>query len=186
MNSYLESTPIIDWQNLTIIELAHQLATTKSEATAKNCFEWVRDEIKHSGDFQLNPITCSASDVLESKTGFCYAKSHLLAALLRANSIPAGLCYQRLSLGDGKFCLHGLNAVHLPAIGWYRIDPRGNKPNVNAQFNPPHEQLAFKVELSGEMDLPDIYSAPLTQIAAALTTFRTVEELGNNLPDVMY
>jgi len=184
MNAYLECTQIIDWQHPSIINLARDLAATTPEVTAKNCFEWVRDEIKHSGDFQLIPITCTASNVLEARTGFCYAKSHLLAALLRANSIPAGLCYQRLSIGNGKFCLHGLNAVHLPDIGWYRIDARGNKPSVNAQFDLPHERLAFLVELDGEMDLPNIYSAPLPQIVTALTTFRTVEDLSNNLPDV--
>lgn len=32
-----------------------------------------------------------------SGSGICYAKSHLLAALLRANKIPAGFCYPRLS-----------------------------------------------------------------------------------------
>ncbi|WP_338430147.1 transglutaminase domain-containing protein [Synechococcus elongatus] len=35
--------------------------------------------------------------MLEYRTGYCYAKSHLLVALLRACSIPAGFCYQRLS-----------------------------------------------------------------------------------------
>jgi transglutaminase-like putative cysteine protease len=184
MNAYLDCTRIINWQHPSIINLAHQLATTTPEATARNCFEWVRDEVKHSGDFQLNPITCTASHVLEARTGFCYAKSHLLAALLRANSIPAGLCYQRLSIGDGKFCLHGLNAVQLPEIGWYRVDSRGNKPSVNAQFDPPHERLAFKTELDGEMDLPDIYSSPLPQVVGALTTCRTVDELSSQFPDV--
>src|SRR5690242_3158352 len=116
MSAYLESTPIIDWQHPSVVDLARKLAVTRPEGTAKNCFEWIRDEIKHSGEFHLNPITCSASQVLAAKTGFCYAKSHLLAALLRANSIPAALCYQRLSLGDDKFCLHGLNAVYLPNI----------------------------------------------------------------------
>jgi len=38
----------------------------------------------------MNPVTCKASDVLIYGTGYCYAKSHLLAALLRANAIPAG------------------------------------------------------------------------------------------------
>ena len=56
----------------------------------------VRDEISHSGDFRVNQPTCAASEVLRHKAGWCFAKSHLLAALLRANSIPAGLCYQRL------------------------------------------------------------------------------------------
>nr|WP_320193052.1 transglutaminase family protein [uncultured Desulfobacter sp.] len=67
--------------------------------------------------------------VLKYKTGYCYAKSHLLAALLRACNIPAGLCYQRLTIANNKapFCLHGLNAVYLQRHGWYRIDSRGNK-----------------------------------------------------------
>jgi transglutaminase-like putative cysteine protease len=184
MIAYLESTSVIDWQHPSILDLAHELAGNSREATAKNCFEWVRDEIKHSGDCQLNPITCSASHVLQAGTGFCYAKSHLLAALLRANSIPAALCYQRLSLGDGKFCLHGLNAIQLPHIGWYRVDARGNKPGVNAQFDPPHERLAFKIELPGEMDLPDVYPTPLPHVVHALTHFRTVDDLASNLPDV--
>jgi len=94
------------------------------------------------------------------------------------------LCYQRLSLDNGKFCLHGLNALHLPEIGWYRADARGNKPNVNAQFNPPYEQLAFKTEVDGEMDLPEVYSAPLPQVVHALTTYCTVDQLSSHLPDV--
>ncbi|MBL0716467.1 MAG: transglutaminase family protein [Desulfosarcina sp.] len=72
-------------------------------------------------------------------TGYCYSKSHLLAALLRANDIPAGLCYQRLTVSDNKppFCIHGLNAVYLEQHGWYRLDARGNKSGVTAEFCPP-------------------------------------------------
>jgi transglutaminase-like putative cysteine protease len=86
-------------------------------AISKACFKDVR-EIKHSNDYRLNPVTCRASEVLEHKTGYCYAKSHLLAALLRANNIPAGICYQRLTIKNDQppFCLHGLNAVNLPDI----------------------------------------------------------------------
>ena len=82
---------------------------------AKSCFEWVRDEIKHSWDYKKNPVTCKASDVLKHGTGYCFAKSHLLAALLRANSIPAGLCYERLSIHDdgAPYSLHGFNAAYL-------------------------------------------------------------------------
>jgi len=43
---------------------------------------------------QRDVVTCSASEVLREGTGICFAKSHLLAALLRAVGIPAGLCYQ--------------------------------------------------------------------------------------------
>jgi transglutaminase-like putative cysteine protease len=67
----------------------------------------------------MNPVTCKASDVLIHGTGYCYAKSHLLVALLRANGIPAGLCYQRLTIeNDGpSYCLRGLNAVYLEQHG---------------------------------------------------------------------
>jgi transglutaminase-like putative cysteine protease len=186
MNEYLRSTDIIDWQHPSVFQLARQLALKTPAATAKRCFEWVRDEIPHSLDFALNPVTCSASEVLKSRTGFCYAKSHLLAALLRANAIPAGLCYQRLSLDDSgnAFCLHCLNAVQLPTIGWYRIDARGNKPNVNAQFTPPTECLAFQPELTGEINFPDVYSDPLPQVVSALRTFTNYNDLATHLPDM--
>ncbi len=131
MQKYLVSSNYIDWKTPTIQRLATNLslACNSDEDIAKNCFEWVRDNIKHSSDYKLNPVTCRSSDVLANKTGYCYAKSHLLAALLRANSIPAGLCYQRLSIEDNgaPYCLHGLTAVYLKQYGWYRIDPRGNQ-----------------------------------------------------------
>ena len=138
---YLQSSKYLNWEHKTIRKKARDLALGETEvvAIAQKCFEFVRDEIRHSYDFQLNPVTCRASEVLEHRTGYCYAKSHLLVALLRANEIPAGLCYQRLTIENNEppFCLHGLAAVYLPDTGWYRMDPRGNKEGINAQFKPP-------------------------------------------------
>ena len=131
-------------------------------------------------------MTCSASEVLREGSGYCYAKSHLLAALLRANGIPAGLCYQRLSR-DGKgepHSLHGLNAVHLPEFGWYRVDPRGNREGVDARFTPPVEHLAFSVSLPGEADLPEIWADPLPVVVETLRTHETVDALWEHLPDI--
>jgi len=188
VKEYLESTEYIDWKSPEIQNLAKELATglKSDEEIAKKCFEWVRDTIKHSWDYQLNPVTCKASDVLRHKTGYCYAKSHLLAALLRANQIPAGLCYQRLSIeGNGApYCLHGLNAIHLKAHGWYRIDSRGNKEGVNAAFTPPKEQLAFPTTEKLEQDLPEIHAEPLPAIIQALTSNKTYLEVYHNLPDI--
>ena len=186
MHDYLQSTDIIDWQSPKVLHLAGQLAGNTPQLTAKTCFEWVRDQIRHSGDHRLNPVTCTASEVLQAGTGYCYAKSHLLAALLRANSIPAGLCYQRLSIDDegSVFCLHGLNAVHLPEIGWYRIDARGNKAGVDSQFAPPVEQLAFAPKLAGEADLPGIYSNPCPEVVHLLRTYVTVDQVASHLPDM--
>ena len=187
MEKYLQSTEIIDWQNPEVLQLAKKLSQGKTtvEATAKVCFEWVRDEIYHSYDYKMNPVTCRASQVLKHKTGYCYAKSHLLAALFRANSIPAGLCYQRLSIYDdgAPYSLHGLNAVYLPDYGWYRIDPRGNKTGVDAQFIPPKEQLAFQLHFPEEVDCQQIFAEPLPEVIQALETQTNWQDLLNNLPD---
>jgi transglutaminase-like putative cysteine protease len=188
MKKYLESSKYINWRNLEIKELAKllSLGLLDEESISKNCFEWVRDNIRHSSDYKLNPVTCKASDVLIHKTGYCYAKSHLLAALLRANNIPAGLCYQRLSVEDdgAPYCLHGLNAVFLKNHGWYRIDARGNKEGVNSQFSPPQEQLAFPINSKFEADLPEIWSEPLPIIVSVLEKYETYEDVYYNLPDI--
>lgn len=188
MEKYLQSTEYIDWKHPAIVNLAAQLAdnTDADHDTAKKCFEWVRDNIRHSWDHGLNPVTCKASEVLQHKTGYCYAKSHLLAALLRANSIPAGLCYQSLSLeGSGApYCLHGLNAVYLQDYGWYRIDARGNKDGVSAEFHPPQEQLAFAITEKRERDFPEIWPEPLPAVIKALTENHSYLDVYHNLPDV--
>lgn len=185
---YLAATEIIDHQTPAVRQLALELAGGERDPfiVARRCFEWVRDRIKHSSDYQLNPVTCTASDVLAAGTGYCYAKSHLLAALLRANEIPAGLCYQRLSIdGHGPpFCLHGLNAVLLPDIGWYRIDARGNRTDVQAEFTPPVECLAFPIQFEGEKNLLDIHAEPLHQVVHTLRNHKTWDAVLANLPDV--
>lgn len=188
MKDYLASTEYIDWKEPSIKAKAEALSQglQAQESIAKVCFEYVRDEIKHSNDYQLNPVTCKASDALKYKTGYCYAKSHLLAALLRANGIPAGLSYQRLTIDNDQppFCLHSLNAVYLPEVGWYRIDARGNKEGVDTQFTPPIEKLAYPIMVEGEADLPGIYAEPLEEVVSVLTQSSSYDEVANKLSDM--
>ena len=188
MEEYLSVTQVINWDHPEIIRLAKQITLGHETSTAivKACFEWVRDEIYHSFDYQMNPITCRASDVLKHKTGYCFAKSHLLAALLRANQIPAGFCYQRLSVDDkgAPYSLHGFNAIYLAEMGWYRVDARGNKAGINAQFTPPQERLAFSIQLAEEADFQAIFAEPLQIIVKALTAQDTWNGMLCNLPDV--
>lgn len=188
MEQYLQVSEVIDWQHPKILACAKQV-TFKCEtpvAIAQACFEWVRDEIHHSVDYRMNPITCRASDVLHYETGYCYAKSHLLAALLRANQIPAGFCYQRLSIDDNDalYSLHGFNAIYLPDIGWYRVDARGNKAGVNAQFSPPQENLAFQIQFPEEADFSSILAEPLPIVVEALRSQTTWDDMLHNLPDI--
>ncbi len=186
---YLQSSTYIDFNHPVVANKAADLAngSKNEEEIAEACFKFVRDSIKHSWDYRLNPVTCKASDVLLYGTGYCYSKSHLLAALLRANGIPSGLCYQRLALdidvSSSCFSLHGFNAVYLKKYGWYRIDARGNKPGVDAHFCPPTEKLAFDIIYAGERDLDGIFSEPLPSVINVLTQNKTIEQVYENLPD---
>lgn len=188
MQRYLSPSKYIDFDHPEVLSMAQNLALSAvSEMDlVRRCFEFVRDEVRHSSDYKLNPVTCKASDVLRHKTGYCYAKSHLLAALLRANGVPTGLCYQRLSVGDSgaPFCLHGLNAVFLQDFGWIRIDARGNKPGIDARFEPPHEILAFPIKQAQERDLPEIWAEPLALVVDLLERFDTYDQVLANLPDI--
>jgi transglutaminase-like putative cysteine protease len=142
----------------------------------KAAFEFARDNIAHSWDIQSKRITKTASEVLQYREGICYAKSMLLAALLRIAGIPTGFCYQRLTLGDTPdtgYCVHALNAVRISTINrWVRIDARGNTNGRNAQFypeEPQREQLAFPVRPEyDEIDYPTIYAEPLPITTKAL------------------
>ena len=170
-----------------MLERARSLAAGRDDvaAIAKACFEWVRDEVAHSYDFKRNPVTWRASDVLAHRTGYCYAKSHLLAALLRANQIPAGFCYQRLSVGDSgpPYCLHGFNSIELPGVGWYRVDARGNRAGVDAQFTPPVERLAFALQSAEEVEFANVLAEPLACVIDSLRGSATWDEALAHLPD---
>jgi hypothetical protein len=71
MQPYLASSEFIDWRHLEVSAKAAELADGcfGKLQVARHCFEFVRDEIRHSMDFQANPVTCRASDVLHHRTG---------------------------------------------------------------------------------------------------------------------
>lgn len=190
IEDYLECTSIIDFHNTNIMELAEKLKeNTKSKLElSKKVYEYVRDNISHSADINGDVVTCKASDVLKEKQGICFAKAHLLAALLRYLGIPTGFCYQKLILDDEIkpwLILHGLNAVYIEELQkWIRIDSRGNKIGVNAKFSINEEKLAFPVRCElGEVDIPIIFVKPDNNVINALNSYGTVEELFNNLPN---
>jgi len=69
MEKYLASSEIINFHNPKIKALATKLTKdcVSDEQIAKNCFEYVRDKIRHIGDYPSDTKTCIASDVLEIK-----------------------------------------------------------------------------------------------------------------------
>lgn len=197
-HQYLAASEIIDYDDQNVQALAENLSKTTNNKIelAKTVYEYVRDNIPHSFDISGNIVTCEASNVLKHKQGICFAKSHLLAALLRFLNIPTGFCYQKqicyqkqkLVVNDADkslMTLHGLNAIYLESLDkWIRVDARGNKAGVNAEFNLEKEVLAFPIRAEyQEVDFPMVYSQPNRNVIAALRKSNNREELIRNLPD---
>ena len=154
-DEYLEVSQYINHNHIKIVYLSNYFMETimKDQTEGKamtyldpeieyafRAFEFVRDQISHSNDAGRKELCLRASDVLDKRTGLCFGKSHLLCALLRAAGIPAGLCYQYLRLDENNdespLILHGLNAIYFASLGrWIRVDARGNKEGVDAQFS---------------------------------------------------
>lgn len=186
---YLPELNVLDYSHLLIKEKVNELfAPSLNEIEiVKIAFDYVRDNIAHSNDIQSSRVTCKASEVLCLQEGICYAKSHLLAAILRSKGIPAGFCYQRLTKGDTPdtgYCIHALNAVYLKTLErWIRLDARGNKEGVNAQFSINKEKLAFPIRTKyDEKDFPIIYTKPNANTITALNENSNCQILFNNLP----
>ena len=192
LNEYLVSDTIVDWQTPAVRQKALELTRSLSDEVAKaRClYEWVRDTISHTNDAGLDIVTCTASEVLQDGTGICFAKSHLLAALLRAVNIPAGFCYQVLRLDppvDIEPVLHGFNAVYLATLDrWIRVDSRGNTKGINAQFSIEKEQLAFAMDPEADEFIYEaIFAAPVDSVVNRLKMYKTIRELWLDLPQCL-
>lgn len=162
-NFYLCETEYIDFTNPFIVEKVKELRGKSKNSLdyIKQAYLFVRDEITHTWDAKETIVSKKASDVLRNKTGICWTKSCLLAALLRANGIPAGISYQKLTRADEDagegYIIHALNTVFISELDrWIRLDARGNKQNVHAEFCVDQERLAFIIRPElGEMDYKD-------------------------------
>ena len=189
MDEYLKKDDVVNYENVNIIQLADSLWSNADSDVEyiKKAYEFVRDNISHSADINEDMLTCSASEVLAEGHGICFAKSHLLAALLRCKSIPTGFCYQKLILDDETapiLIYHGLNGVYIKEYKmWIRLDARGNKEGVNAQFSLESEQLAFPIRAEkGEEDGFVIYPDPDIKILQKFKNNKTRTGLWDDLP----
>ncbi len=188
MDDYLISDEVVNWRESKVLTKALELTSDLMSdlEKARRLFYWVRDEIPHSDDIGSERVPCSASEVLKEGTGICYAKSHLLAALLRANHIPAGFCYQVLSRDPPfkGFALHGLNGIYLSSLKkWIRVDSRGNTGDIDAQFGIERERLAYTVDpAAGEFMVETVFVSPAPVVIEVLRKYTTRSALWPNLP----
>jgi transglutaminase-like putative cysteine protease len=152
---------------------------------ARAAFAFVRDEVRHSWDGRSHRVTRTASEVLVHGEGLCFAKSHLLAALLRHLGVPSGLAYQRLTSGDtpeSGYVTHGLNTVFLEGR-WIRLDARGQKTGLQAEFSLDEERLAYAVRPEmGERDYDENFPDAHPTVARALEGGDDLHDLIERLP----
>ena len=176
LDAYLEASDYINYFDDQIQALIRTFNQHNEIEKIIAVFEYVRDEIHHSYDIQTTEVTRQASEVLHHGHGICYAKSHLLAAILRGMGVPAGICYQRLTLYENPedgYCIHALNTVYIKDLDkWIRLDARGNKQGIDAQFSIEEEKLAFPVrEHYGEIDYRMNYAEPHPAIIRTLESY---------------
>ena len=184
MEDYLIETPSIDYMNFNILEKVQELKNQSNDNLdyIKRSYIFVRNDIPHSWDIKTEVVSRTASDVLKNKTGICWTKSCLLAALLRANGIPSGISYQLLTRADDDsegYMIHALNTVYLKDFNkWIRLDARGNKENINAYFCLDEEHLAYTVRSElGEIDYHDNHADLDDRLVNILMESESIQEI---------
>ena len=78
-----------------------------------------------------------------------------------------------------------LNAVFLASLNrWIRVDARGNKQGVDAQFSIEEEKLAFPPAIEkGEYIFETIFTDPDVGVVAYLTSNTDLKEAWADLPE---
>ncbi len=190
MKRFLEENTYVDYHAQIIRKKAVELFSDGMDEIekAKAAYEFVRDKIPHSFDCDAKVITAKASDVLKYETGICHAKANLLAALLRSQGIPTGFCFQHITLMDDDsmgYCVHAFNAVFLNGK-WIKLDARGNKPGVDAQFSMEEPLLAFpNREEYDEYFWNGIYALPHIPTMQMLEKAKCLQDILENIPDIL-
>jgi len=188
MKRFLSADQYVDYHHEGIQSLCKELFSPAMNSMEKTqtTYLFVRDHIPHSFDCQAQVITARASDVLKHGTGICHAKANLLAALLRSQGIPTGFCFQRTTLDDDDslgYCVHCYNAVFLESK-WVKLDARGNKEGVNAQFSLEEPSLAFYPRPEyDEYFYPGIYASPHLPTMEMLEKASCLQDVLDNIPD---
>jgi len=134
VTAYLKPTYYIDYNSPNVKEKAEEFSLFDTEERAKAIFYFVRDRILYTpySPFFL-PEHYTASRILKRGSGYCVQKAVLLAALARANHIPARLVFANIKnylipekllkmMGTNVFVFHGYNELYIRER-WVKITP---------------------------------------------------------------
>lgn len=195
LNEFLTENEFIDFSHPKIQEVVKEIkdkAPNNELELTKIAYHFVQDKVSHVMDiaktdpkiWQAKP-NLKASDVLQNDNAFCYGKSNLLTAILRALGIPCGFSDQLLMLDEelsNRKIIHTVNSVYLKSLKkWIRLDTRGNGLG---SFSTEEEKLAYEArEEFGEISNLATYSNPTNQIISLYNISANNEELLNNIFD---
>jgi len=186
---YLSCSGVINCTNAEIRTLARTVTVSDTDdiERTRTLYTWVRDTIAHSVDSGQGDLIWNAADVLAAGHALCFGKAHLFVALCRALGIPAGLCYQRVRREDGSWVLHGLAAVYLEQPGkWVRLDPRGNKPGIFADFSIESDAIAYEPSYDGEWLDQHVYPEPWQEVSHLVVLSSNVQEFIKNSEQIRF
>ncbi len=136
-SKYLEPTFFIDSKSDVITKLVEKIGESANQAVdfIKSSFNYVRDKIKYTVETVQHdsPADMKASTTVLREKGFCIQKAVALAALLRANNIPARLHFADIInhrssphlqelMRTKVFVFHGYTDVYLDNR-WIKLTP---------------------------------------------------------------
>ncbi|MFQ6125595.1 MAG: transglutaminase domain-containing protein [Candidatus Heimdallarchaeota archaeon] len=136
-SKYLEPTFFIDSKSEVITKLVEKISESSNQDVdfTKLSFNYVRDKIKYTVERVQHdsPADMKASTTILREKGFCIQKAVALAALLRANNIPARLHFADIInhrssphlqefMGTKVFVFHGYTEVYL-VNRWIKLTP---------------------------------------------------------------
>ncbi|MGI6083886.1 MAG: transglutaminase-like domain-containing protein [Acetivibrionales bacterium] len=187
IGDYLENSDIIDSDHPLVAQIAEQLTNGHKDnlSKARVIYKFTRDHIFNSFDINATSVTITASEVLDKGHGVCFARAHLLAALMRASGIPAGFCYQIRYYNDlERLVAHGFNGVYIQELdNWVRIDASMHVDADDWNFDPFKDSTVRSVQEDiGESDDYIVYHSPSKKLLKAMYVSDTLEEFINLIP----
>lgn len=120
----------------------------------------------------------------ESRSWDLLYQGTFIGGIAALQGYPSRFLLSKANFTAPVLIYHGLNGVYLSDYKkWIRLDARGNKTGVRAEFSTQKEQLAFTVRPElGEADGFIIYPDPDIKIVENLRKSKTRTALWQNLP----
>jgi len=134
LSIYLRPTYYIDYTSPLVAQISKKIRASHPHERAKAVFDFVRDKIIYN---PYSPFYLAehyqASRTLERGEGFCTQKAVLLAALVRAQGIPARLVFADIRnhlvppklwamMKTNLFAFHGYNELYIDGR-WIKVTP---------------------------------------------------------------